>query len=214
MTHRVLLSAVLALAGVSCATSALPPLETRPEPIQLASCRVPKSTTSVFCGKYVVFENRAAGAGRRITLDIVVLPATGPKPASDPVFVLVGGPGLGAATLVTGDSDWFTGRSRSERDIVFVDQRGTGRSGRLQCSFGQGSAMQNSFNELFPVDRVRACREMAAQHADVRFYTTPIAMDDLDDIRAALGYRRINLALERGTRARQRDRTGSAYGCA
>ena len=66
MTHRVLLSAVLALAGASCATSALPPLETRPEPIQLASCRVPKSTTSVFCGKYVVFENRAHDYPQRV----------------------------------------------------------------------------------------------------------------------------------------------------
>jgi pimeloyl-ACP methyl ester carboxylesterase len=147
----------------------------------------------MLCGKYVVFENRTAQAGRRITLNIVVLPALGPKPVPDPVFVLVGGPGLGAASMVTGASEWVTARARQERDIVFVDQRGTGSSNRLPCRFSGGSALQNSFGDLFPIDSVRACREALAPIADVLLYTTPIAMDDLDDVRAALGYARINL---------------------
>ena len=147
----------------------------------------------MLCGKYVVFENRSAHAGRRITLNIVVLPALGPKPVPDPVFVLVGGPGLGAASLVTGTSEWVTATARHERDIVFVDQRGTGNSNRLPCRFSGGSALQSSFGDLFPIESVRACREALAPVADVRLYTTPIAMDDLDDVRAALGYARINL---------------------
>jgi pimeloyl-ACP methyl ester carboxylesterase len=95
--------------------------------------------------------------------------------------------------MVTGASEWVTARARHERDIIFVDQRGTGNSNRLPCRFIGGSTLQNSFGDLFPIDSVHACREALAPVADVRLYTTPVAMDDLDDVRAALGYGRINL---------------------
>ena len=193
MTPRILLCALLSLAGTACVTS-LPPRENRPDTaIRLAPCRVPKSSETVLCAKYSVFENRAARAGRRITLNVIVLPALGPKPASDPVFVLVGGPGLGAASTVTGTSEWFAAKARQDRDIVFIDQRGTGSSNRLTCRFGDGSTLQRSFHDLFPIDQVRACRDTLEPVADVRLYTTSIAMDDLDEVRTALGYQQINL---------------------
>jgi pimeloyl-ACP methyl ester carboxylesterase len=156
----------------------------------LAPCRTPAtpcSAVSTSCSKIALL--RLAGVSRLISS----LPALGPKPVPNPVFVLVGGPGLGAASMVTGASEWVTAKARHERDIVFVDQRGTGNSNRLQCRFSGGSALQKSFVDLFPIDGVRACREALAPLADVRLYTTPIAMDDLDDVRAALGYGRINL---------------------
>ena len=194
MVRRFVLVIVLTAVGAACAPLAREPANPGNAPtILLTPCRVPKSSDAVLCGNYAVFENRAAQAGRRITLNVVVLPAVSPTPFADPVFVLVGGPGLGAASLVTGESQWFAEKFRRERDIVFVDQRGTGRSHRLPCPFGDGGAMQSSFNDLFPVEKVRACREALEPTADVRLYTTPIAMDDLDDVRAALGYRRINL---------------------
>jgi pimeloyl-ACP methyl ester carboxylesterase len=206
LTPRMLMGLVLyaavstAIAG--CATPR-PPRETRQPPtIQLVPCRVPRSSDDVLCGTYAVFEDRAAQAGRRIPLAIVVLPAVGRAPVADPVFVLVGGPGLGAASLVRGDSEWFSDKFRRERDIVFVDQRGTGSSNRLSCRFGDGDARQDAFHDLFPVDRGRACRERLERVADLRLYTTPIAMDDLDDVRAALGYPRINLyGMSYGTQA-------------
>ena len=184
------------MAGVACATPALAPAtpEARPpRTIALAECRVPKSSEAVLCGKHSVFENRATQTGRRIGLNIVVLPARGPSPASDPVFVLVGGPGFGAASTVNGESEWFTDRFRRERDIVFVDQRGTGGSHRLPCPFGDTAVMQTHFNDLFPIPAVRACRDGLRPLGDVTLYTTPIAMDDLDEIRRGLGYGRINL---------------------
>jgi hypothetical protein len=194
MVRRFVLVIGLTIVGAACASIAREPAHPGKSPtILLTPCRVPKSSDAVLCGSYAVSENRAAQAGRRITLNIVVLPAVSPTPVANPVFVLVGGPGLGAASLVTGESQWFAENFRRERDIVFVDQRGTGRSHRLSCPFGDGGAMQNSFNDLFPVEKVRACREALEPTADVRLYTTPIAMDDLDDVRAALGYRRINL---------------------
>jgi len=180
--------------SLGCATPAPPTQATRaPRTIQLTPCRVPQSAEPVLCGKHSVFENRAAQTGRRIGLNIVVLPAREPTPVGDPVFVLVGGPGVGAASTVSGDSQWFTDKFRRERDIVFVDQRGTGGSHRLPCPFGNGAVMQTHFNDLFPVQAVRACRDALGPLGDVTLYTTPIAMDDLDEIRAALGYDRINL---------------------
>src|SRR5262249_10256689 len=104
-----------------------------------------KSSETVLCGTHSVFENRAAQTGRRVALNIVVVPAQSPIPVVDPVFVFAGGPGLGAASTVTGDSEWFSNTVRRERDIVFIDQRGTGRSNRLSCPFGDPAMMQTSF---------------------------------------------------------------------
>jgi len=190
LTWRGLLCAGVSLAAIACATARE---ERRPASLPLAPCTVPKSDTQVLCGRYPVFENRAAQAGRRIMLNVVVVPALSPRPLADPVFVLVGGPGIGAATGVRGDTEWFTESFRGERAIVFVDQRGTGASNRHACAFGDDAIIQTRFNELFPIDGVRACREALKSVVDVRLYTTPIAMDDLDEVRAALGYPRINL---------------------
>ncbi len=191
--------AVLSLActlALACSTPAPAPREavaTRPT-LNLAPCAVAKSTTDARCGTYPVFEDRAAKTGRMISLNILVLPALTESPAPDPIFVLAGGPGLGAASGVTRDVVEYFGPMRSQRDVVFVDQRGTGESHRLQCRLVPGgSAAQNSFGDLLPADRIRACRHALETIADLRLYTTPIAMDDLDEVRDALGYATINL---------------------
>ena len=55
---------------------------------------------------------------------------------------------------------------------------------------------------MYPVDYVRQMRTALEQRADLTKYTTSIAMDDMDDVRAWLGYDRINLfGLSYGTRA-------------
>lgn len=95
---------------------------------------------------------------------------------------------------VTRDVVRFFAPMRARRDVVFVDQRGTGESNRLQCDLVAGdSAARRGFGNLLPTERVRACRQALELIADLRLYTTPIAMDDLDDVRAALGYPAINL---------------------
>ena len=190
MTWRILLCAIISAATFSCATARE---DGRPRSLELTPCVVPKSDQPVLCGRHAVFEDRAAAAGRRIVLNVVVVPALTATPRAEPVFVFAGGPGIGAASSVRGDSEWFTAQVRRERDIVFVDQRGTGASNRHACAFGDAAALQTGFNDLFPIERIRACREALASVVDVRLYTTPIAMDDLDEVRAALGYSKINL---------------------
>ena len=170
----------------------------------LQSCEV-KGTGSALCGTYDVFENRAARSGRKISLNIVVVPALNPQAAPDPVFWLHGGPGAAATSTARFLDRGFLGPLRQDRDVVFIDQRGTGRSNGLQCDLADDpSDPQAFFGELLPLDRVRQCREKLEKIADLKQYTTPIAMDDLDEVRAALGYDTINLvASSYGTIAAQ-----------
>jgi len=148
------------------------------------------------CGTVRVFEDRSARRGRTIDLNVIVLPATTASRQGDPVFWLEGGPG-GAATQAIGPvSRQYLSGLRAARDLVFVDDRGTGKSGPLRCGdIGETpSNLDGYFGKLFPSDLIRACRSSLERTADLTQYTTSIAMDDLDDVREALGYERVNLA--------------------
>jgi pimeloyl-ACP methyl ester carboxylesterase len=162
--------------------------------IHLTFCRFPKYSEEVRCGKVDVFEDRNAQSGRRITLNVVVLSALAVKPARDPILFLYGGPGVGAAVSASRGGDDYWRELRRERDLVFIDQRGTGNSHRLNCNlYDDRTDVQLYFNDMFPVDRIRACREQLQKVADLQLYTTPIAMDDIDEVRQAIGYEKINL---------------------
>ena len=183
-----------AVSGVAADSVAAPTL-------RLTRCWVAGVRAEGRCGTFVVPENRAAGGGRQIALKVVVLPARGAVRAPDPIFLLTGGPGLGAATEAW-QARMLNG-PRDSRDVVLVDQRGTGASAPLGCAiYGDGSHLAPFLGDRFPVAAVRACRMGLEGGADLTQYTTPIAMDDLDEVRAALGYDRINLfGVSYGTRA-------------
>lgn len=163
--------------------------------IRLGPCAHPGIYPDARCGILNVFENRSTKTGRQISLNVAVLLALGSDPRPDPVFILVGGPGQGAADVyLAGARKDQVASIRAQRDIVLVDQRGTGGSHALPCVlYRRDGGMQAIFGDLFPADIVRACRDSLSKDADLTQYTTSIAMDDLDDVRAALGYDRINL---------------------
>ena len=196
------LLAALALSATFAATGA----SAQPAVIDLEDCRLDGVRVPARCGALAVHEDRAAGAGRTIDLKVVVIPAVAEDAEPDPLFFLAGGPGQAATELAGPALRWF-GRVRRTRDLVFVDQRGTGGSGELTCAYfeEQAAAQELSGSLQFdPVslDRLRACLDEIEEHADPRHYTTPVAMDDLDDVRAALGYATINLyGASYGTRA-------------
>ncbi|HTM03535.1 MAG TPA: alpha/beta hydrolase [Vicinamibacterales bacterium] len=152
-------------------------------------CATDEGPTDALCGTMRVYENRATRTGRRIALRIIVLPAVAPG-HTDPLFFLAGGPGQGAAALASQLRDLFSPVQKS-RDIVLVDQRGTGKSHPLDCRSNEESLRGLMESEAAVLTRLRGC--LAGYDADVRLYTTPIAMDDLDDVRVWLGYDRINL---------------------
>ena len=166
----------------------------RPKPFQaiekLKPCTGYDTPVDAYCGSLKVYENRATKQGRQIDLNIVVLPALRSDAAPDPLFFLAGGPGQGAAKLAKVVREIFR-RVQSDRDIVLVDQRGTGKSNPLDCNSDDDSLQAIMETNEQVLDRLKACQ--AKYDADLTLYTTPIAMDDLDDVRAFLGYDKINV---------------------
>jgi pimeloyl-ACP methyl ester carboxylesterase len=166
----------------------------------LKPCQLPGIDGELLCGKLTVFENREARTGRTIDLNVVVLPALDSSQPEEPLFDLAGGPGVAATVAV----DFYTreGREyRRHRDVVLVDQRGTGHSNPLTAA-PRTRSPQDFLTEMYPVEYVKALRQALEQRADLTQYTTSIAMDDLDDVRAWLGFEQINLfGLSYGTRA-------------
>jgi pimeloyl-ACP methyl ester carboxylesterase len=159
--------------------------------IPLEPCRTSDGNTEGLCGKYEVFENRQSRIGRKIALNIMVLPALSDKPAPDPWFALAGGPGQSAveAFPLTG----FTTKVRQQRDVILVDQRGTGKSNPLPCELRDPKIAQEMIGESMVPEKVRACRAELEKRADLTQYTTSISADDLDDVRQAMSYDKINL---------------------
>jgi pimeloyl-ACP methyl ester carboxylesterase len=160
---------------------------TKPHP-----CKVPGVKEEVRCATYAVWENREARKGRKIGINVVILPAKGPEKLPDPIFFFGGGPGEGIAEEAAGVTE---DPARQKRDVVLIDQRGTGRSNTLDCEFwGHPLDLRRAAVDSFPMDAVRACKERLEKVADLRYYTTPLAIDDVDEIRAWLGYGKINLS--------------------
>jgi pimeloyl-ACP methyl ester carboxylesterase len=166
---------------------------TRQNQIHLKPCRFPNHKSELLCGKYAVYENRTAMSGRLISLNVVVAPAYAKAPQPDPVFFLAGGPGQGQARIASAAEDALMRDLRRERDLIFIDQRGTGDSNSLDCSLNPRNAVQDYFTELFIPEQAARCQRRLSEKAELQFYTTPIAIQDLAQVRAALGYEKINL---------------------
>ena len=164
--------------------------------IALAPCKLEGVAGEAKCGTYSVREDRSApdrAAARRLDLSIIVLPALEPNPQPDPFFMLQGGPG---------DAPSFNARFysrvfhdvRRRRDLVLVDLRGTGKSSPLTCPELSVPGADGLFDDnQLNIEAVRACRKRLEQTHDLRLYTTEIAVDDLEEVRMALGYGPINL---------------------
>jgi pimeloyl-ACP methyl ester carboxylesterase len=160
--------------------------------VVLTPCRLKSSGVPARCGTLRVPEDRAHPEKRMIDLRIAVVPALAREPAPDPLFLLAGGPGQ-AATEALGPLLGAFERVRRTRDLVMVDQRGTGSSNPLRCDLHEPGAPLSERLRAGSIDEAKFKKCLAGYQADPRFYTTAIAMRDLDDVRAALGYARINL---------------------
>jgi len=147
------------------------------------------------CGKLSVPENPNQPQGKQIDLNLAVLPAVSRSPAPDPIFFIPGGPGEAATETYLGLSGAFE-LLNQKRDIVLVDQRGTGGSNPLECDIPE---IEGENSENIDTYLLKCLDEL---DADPRLYTTAIAMDDLDQVRQVLGYDQINIyGASYGTRA-------------
>jgi pimeloyl-ACP methyl ester carboxylesterase len=200
----------LAMAGLGSRAAAS---ETRAAPSASAAadggivfkpCRLEDSThllaVEAECGRLAVPENPAAPRGRQIELFVARVRAVSLRERSDPLFVLAGGPGQAASAFYP-EAAAALATIHRDRDIILVDQRGTGRSNGLYCHFKEETSGESA-DEL--VGAARQCLQALGTHADVALYTTTLAVGDLDRVRAALGYRRIDLyGVSYGTRVAQ-----------
>lgn len=159
------------------------------------------SSVAAHCTTLDVPENRAAPDGRRIALSIAWVAPEAGEALPDPVFLLAGGPGQSARESYPSVERAFTDIVR-HRNVILVDQRGTGDSNRLNCVSDDDAESDESIEA---VERhARECLAALSQRADVRHYTTTDAVADLDAVRQAIGAATINLVgISYGTRVAQ-----------
>ena len=148
------------------------------------------------CTTFQVPENYAAPEARLIDLKVMVIPALSDLPEPDPLVLLAGGPGQAATDLLQ-VAQVFS-RVRTDRDIVLVDQRGTGELSPFDCQMDEEQAAEfeaqdPGFEEVMAAQLqiLRDCLDTMA--ASPQFYTTDIAIQDLDAVRDFLGYSQLNL---------------------
>ncbi len=175
-----------------------------PGRLVLTECRLTPpgggSSVPARCGHLEVPENPAAPAGRHIALAVAVIPALDARSRVPPLFVVAGGPGQSASDFYAGYAQAFGPVARS-RAIVLVDQRGTGGSNALTCNF------PDDFDVAAPPpEEIRAlsakCR--AGLSGRPEYYTSSVAVRDLEAVRIALGVPRIALyGVSYGTRVVQ-----------
>jgi pimeloyl-ACP methyl ester carboxylesterase len=189
------LIALLMIAGFATAVAAEPPA--------LQDCTLPALAEAARCGELRVPENPDRPAGRRITIAFAVLPATGGSALYDPIVPLHGGPGEDVIDDAAEIARRFAAL-RATRDLLLIDQRGTGRSNALPCRLHDpGNAAQN-LQHFLPPAAAAACERQLATRADLTQYTLLNFAHDLEAVRKALGYGRFNLiAGSYGTRAAQ-----------
>ncbi|HEX5421170.1 MAG TPA: alpha/beta hydrolase [Gammaproteobacteria bacterium] len=206
-----------ASAAVSSAHPATVPSE-EPAPrhwrlgtLNLTSCELPHrnsgATTAAWCTDFDVAENPVQPEGRHIGLHLAVIRSDASKPDPDIVVMLAGGPGE-AATESFADTALYAGLLK-HHDVLLLDQRGTGRSNPLTCEKAEKAVRAQGSDSAVPrPDEIRKnvanCLAEVQQKADPRYYTTTLAVGDLEKVRLALGSPRFDLiGVSYGTRVAQ-----------
>lgn len=155
-----------------------------------AACSLPGVDGPARCGRIAVPESRRLEGGREIELKVVVLPATGEpaRRAHDAITFLAGG-GVMPATHYAPFLARVLQPLRASRDIVLVDQRGSGESNPLHCTLPSPIFDRATYADRTRyVAAVQSCVQNLSSRADLRAYNTVEAMHDLDAVRSALGY--------------------------
>ncbi len=200
MRYLIYLSLLVSLLLVGCQPAASPAASTIPATtiptstsmdtrLSLKPCSI--NGINAECGYLHVPEDRNDPNGRMLDLRTVVVRASGPDRQPDPLFYIVGGPGVAVTSpnIVANSHNYIFSKVNAQRDLVFVDQRGTNDKHLSSCKpipFEIADAAQQQMN-----DWMKQC--LSTLDGDPRFYTTVPAMQDLDEARAALGYDKINL---------------------
>jgi pimeloyl-ACP methyl ester carboxylesterase len=162
----------------------LPPHAAATPTIALAPCVIGGSPAR--CGTLRVAENPSDPDGRQIPLKVAVFKAQSSNPKPDPLVWFAGWGGAGVSDDAANVVSAFV-TVNADRDLVFIDQRGTGSS-KLVCD------LPPSLKLADPAAVTAAARRCAARSGpNLRYYTSTVAVDDFDLVRRALGYDKINI---------------------
>jgi pimeloyl-ACP methyl ester carboxylesterase len=166
--------------------------ETRPG---LKPCRLQGVEHEAWCGVLSRPLDPAQPSGTRIDVHYALLPALARNRRPDPVLFFAGGPGQSAMELA-GPVSQMLARLAYRRDVVLIDQRGTGRSAPLLCpELAPSTPLAETADPARQLARMKSCltQLQALPHGDLRFYTTSLAMQDADAVRQALGAAQVNI---------------------
>jgi pimeloyl-ACP methyl ester carboxylesterase len=190
---RTAIALALTVAGVGCTPAST---EHGAGQNALTACHIEGVGGPAFCTTVRVRESTAND--RTIDLRVVVLPAHSQQALADPLVPLAGGPGQGTASLARVMAQRFA-PYRDQRDLVLIDQRGTGASNGLWCPPSPTTA--GLMGGLFDRARLITCRDALARNADLTQYTTALAVRDYQQVFDQLGYQTVNVVgISYGTR--------------
>ncbi len=161
--------------------------------VDLEDCRISAGpafpTIKARCGTLERPVNPDDAQSPLLELEIALVPALNLEPEPDPIVPLAGGPGQGAIQFYSAYAHAF-GHVRRDRDILLVDQRGTGGSARLDCPVDE-DLIEGQYSTETTIRYTRECLETLAH--DPRFFTSSIAVADLEAVRIALDIPALNL---------------------
>lgn len=151
-------------------------------------CRIDGVPNELQCGVIQRPLDPTRPQGVQIDVHYLVVPALARNKQRDPVLLLAGGPGQSAIAVAPAVLTRLT-RLNYRRDLVFIDQRGTGQSAPLQCADESQLPVAQALDPRAQLQRLEQCRLVLAQlpHGDLRQYTTTIAMQDFEAVRQQLG---------------------------
>ncbi|MDO6426325.1 alpha/beta hydrolase [Thalassotalea sp. 1_MG-2023] len=158
------------------------------EKLSLNDCHLEGITQLVQCGKLEVPENYTNKTGDTISINFAVLPAIDNSQKNEPLMFLAGGPGQAAVSLAGGLYKAFN-EVRKTRDLILVDQRGTGESNPLQCENAEQLDPYTNLPSDFSVEEIKQC--LTQLEGDLSQYNSENAIRDFDAVRAALGHEKI-----------------------
>ena len=163
------------------------------EPLTLSECRISAgpgaSSIEARCGTLSRPLDPSGEEPGEIELRVAVVPALNLTPEPDPLLPIAGGPGQGSVDFYTAYA-WAFESVRRDRDILLIDQRGTGESATMNCEFDE-DLIEGEFSTELTIEYTEQCLEQLPY--DPRFFTTSVAVRDIEAVREALGYPSLNL---------------------
>ena len=153
-------------------------------------------TVNAQCGTWIRPENPDNPTGPTIELAVARIRALAPQPLPDAFTVINGGPGGSSIEMYADLAGAFAPILR-DRDVLILDQRGTGQSNPLRCPDLEESV--DTYSEEAVRSATKQCLEGLT--GDPRYYSTSVAVRDLEALRIELGYQQLNVyGVSYGTR--------------